>query len=108
MAGCPGRCPSPTGIDGYPGHLCQLPDGRILCTYGFRRPPYAIRGVLSNDQGASWTTARPIDIRAGLPNRDLGYPCTVSAGDRLMSVYYARDATGCTGIHATRWRLPER
>ena len=31
--------PRPTGIDGYPAHLLQLGDGRILCTYGFRRSP---------------------------------------------------------------------
>ena len=99
--------PEPAGIDGYPGHLTLLPDGRILCTYGFRRPPYAIRAVLSDDDGASWTTARPIAIRSGLPNRDLGYPCTVNTEDRLLSVYYARDEMGCTCIHATRWRLPE-
>lgn len=98
--------PEPTGIDGYPGHLTLLPDGRILCTYGFRRPPYAIRAVLSDDQGASWT-AQPIAIRSDLPNRDLGYPCTVSAGEGLVSVYYARDSTGCTCIQATRWRLAE-
>ena len=87
--------PEPTGIDGYPAPPALLPDGRLLCTYGFRRPPYAIRGVLSNDEG-ELDRARPIDIRAGLPNRDLGYPCTVSAGGGLISVYYARDATGCT------------
>ncbi|MGD9510541.1 MAG: sialidase family protein [Geminicoccaceae bacterium] len=98
--------PEPTGIDGYPGHLTLLPDGRILCTYGFRRPPYAIRAVLSDDQGASWT-AQPIAIRSNLPSRDLGYPCTVRAGEELISVYYARDATGCTCIHATRWCGPE-
>ena len=99
--------PVPTGIDGYPAHLCQLPDGRLLCTYGFRRPPFAIRAVLSTDDGASWLEHGTIEIRSDLPNRDLGYPCTVCSGERLLSIYYTRDASGVTGIHGTGWRVPD-
>lgn len=98
--------PQPTGIDGYPAHLLQLPDGTLVCTYGFRRPPYAIRAALSTSQGAHWTTRAPIEIRAGLPGRDLGYPCTVRREDDLLTLYYARDGEGITGLHATSWRLP--
>ena len=103
----PGRSRCPPGIDGYPAHLCQLPDGRLLCTYGFRRPPFAIRAVLSTDDGASWPEQGTIEIRSGLPNRDLGYPCTVCSAERLLSIYYTRDASGVTGIHGTGWRMPE-
>ena len=98
--------PAPTGIDGYPPHLLQLADGRVLCTYGFRKPPFQIRAVLSRDGGATWDTANPVIIRSGLPNKDLGYPCTVPIGDgHLLTVYYAQDASGTTGIWATRWSL---
>jgi hypothetical protein len=100
--------PVPTGIDGYPCHLTALTDGRVLCTYGFRRPPFAIRCVLSADQGATWTTGDPLEIRSDLPSRDLGYPCTVTAGAELLTVYYGRDAAGLTCILATRWRLPDQ
>ena len=99
--------PVPTGIDGYPAHLCQLPDGRLLCTYGFRRPPFAIRAVLSTDDGASWPEQGTIEIRSGLPNRDLGYPCTVCGTEGLISIYYTKDESGVTGIHGTGWRMPE-
>ena len=98
--------PVPTGIDGYPGHLCQLPDGRILCTYGFRRPPYAIRAAISDDDGSSWPAAETVEIRTGMRSRDLGYPCSAACREDLLSVYYARDASGVTGICASRWQLP--
>lgn len=98
--------PEPTGIDGYPAHLCRLPDGRILCTYGFRRPPYAIRAVHSADGGRRWSVEAPIDIASGLGSKDLGYPCTLPRTDgALVTVYYARDPAGVTGLRARVWRL---
>jgi hypothetical protein len=95
--------PMPAGIDGYPAHLCSLPDGRILCTYGFRRPPYAIRAALSADSGVTWP--EQLEIRSGLPGKDLGYPCTVTAGGHMLTVYYGRDEFGSTCILATAWAL---
>ena len=95
-----------TGIDGYPAHLLRLADGRLLCTYGFRKPPFAIRAVLSEDAGVSWQATRPISIRTGLPNKNLGYPCTLQLpnGD-LLTIYYAEDEAGTTGIWASAWSL---
>lgn len=98
--------PRPTGIDGYPAHLLALADGRLLLTYGFRKPPFAIRAVLSEDGGESWSTAAPLTIRDRLPNKDLGYPVTVASGLGLLTVYYAEDDAGVTGIHSSRWNLP--
>ena len=96
----------PTGIDGYPAHLLRLADGRLLCTYGFRKPPFAIRAVLSEDDGVSWQATRPISIRAGLPNKNLGYPCTLQLPDGdLVTIYYAEDNAGTTGIWASAWSL---
>ena len=98
--------PKPTEIDGYPAHLCGLSDGRILCTYGFRRPPYAIRAAVSDDGGVSWPMEQLIEIRSPLPSRDLGYPCTVLPIRARLSTYYARAEDGCTCIFSTRWQLP--
>lgn len=100
--------PQPTGIDGYPAHLCALPDGRLLCTYGYRRPPYAIRGAVSADGGASWTSEAPLELRSGLPGRDLGYPCTLPTEAGMVTVYYARDAADRTCIFASHWQLPRQ
>lgn len=98
--------PEPTGIDGYPPHLLLLDDGRMLCTYGVRRPEFSICAVQSMDGGHSWTTTAPIHIRRKLLNRDLGYPVTVLLSDgSLFTVYYCQDQAGITGIEHTRWRL---
>jgi hypothetical protein len=97
--------PVPTGIDGYPAHLLQLADGRLLCTYGYRKPPYAIRAVLSDDDGATWQIERTITIRENLPNKNLGYPCTVVVGTGLLTLYYGEDADGVTGIWASSWQM---
>ena len=51
-------------------------------------------------------TGDPIAIRAGLPNKDLGYPVTLPLSDgELLTVYYAQDSEGVTGIWGTRWLL---
>lgn len=100
--------PTPTGIDGYPAHLAALPDGRVLCTFGFRRPPYAIRTAVSADDGASWPAEELIELRTPLPSRDLGYPCTVHTEAGLLSVYYSRGEGGCTCVFATSWHLPRQ
>jgi hypothetical protein len=93
-------------IEGYPPHLLLLPDGRVLCTYGWRQPDYGIRAVLSHDGGETWDIERAIRIRSGLPNKDLGYPCTILDGDgSLFTVYYGQGSDGVTCIMATRWRL---
>lgn len=93
-----------TPIAGYPPHLLKTPDGAILCTYGRRRPDYSIRAVFSHDGGRSWDVENAICIRGGLPNKDLGYPCTIAAGPgEFFTVYYCQDAQGLTGIEATSW-----
>ena len=39
---------------GYPNHLLKLRDGRILCTFGYRRKPMGVRALLSEDGGRTW------------------------------------------------------
>jgi hypothetical protein len=98
--------PTALPIEGYPPHLLALPDGRILCTYGWRQPDFGIRAVISTDGGESWDVERTIRIRGGLPNKDLGYPATVLEDDgSLFTVYYGQDGQGITSILATRWRV---
>jgi BNR repeat-like domain len=98
--------PKQLPIEGYPPHLLLLPDGRVLCTVGWRYPDFGIRGVISHDGGDSWDIERTIRIRGGLPNKDLGYPCTLLESDgSLFTVYYGQDSDGVTCIWGTRWRL---
>lgn len=98
--------PVPTPILGYPAHLLRLPDGRILCVYGYRYPPYSIRAVLSTDEGRSWDAEHPLIVRDDLPNRDLGYPSSILMDDGcIFTVYYGQDKDGVTCIQATRYLL---
>jgi hypothetical protein len=98
--------PEMTAIDGYPPHLLALPDGRLLCTYGYRAPEHSIRAVLSEDDGRRWQAEHPLRIRGALPNKDLGYPCSLLCSDgRVFTAYYAQDPDGVTAIQGTWWHL---
>jgi hypothetical protein len=79
----------PTKIWGYPAHLLELPDGRILCTYGYRRAPFGLRYCLSRDGGRTWDVDREVVLRADGGSGDLGYPSVVELGDgRVLMVYW--------------------
>jgi hypothetical protein len=96
----------PRPIDGYPAHLLLLQDGRILCTYGYRKPDFSIRAVASGD-GLIWDVAHTLVIRDGLRNKDLGYPTTLPRADgRLCTFYYAQAPDGVTCIQSTTFQLP--
>lgn len=95
-----------TPIWGYPAHLLNLPDGRILCTFGYRRKPFGIRAVLSTDGGSSWEVENPFIVRDDFPNGDLGYPSSVYRSDgTIYTVYYGQDQDGVTCIMASLYRL---
>jgi hypothetical protein len=85
--------PADTGIAGHPAHLLRLADGRILCTYGERKPPFAICTALSLDEGRTWRPGP--GVRSGPPDRDFGYPVNLQRRDgRLASIHCARDPAG--------------
>ncbi|MEZ4701654.1 MAG: sialidase family protein [Rhodothermales bacterium] len=78
---------------GFPPHLFQLSDGRVLLTYGYRRPPYGERAAISPD-GITWSADDEIILRDDAPNHDLGYPASLEiAPDTLLTVYYQRPDT---------------
>ena len=110
--------PQQTKIWGYPAHLLKLQDGKVLCTYGYRRPPYGIRASVSDDNGKTWDTDHEyiIDSLAfgsvpynAIPNKsDLGYPvCSQISKDSVYTVYYTTDNRGVTYIAAKKWSLKE-
>lgn len=117
-----------TRIWGYPAHLLQLQDGRLLCSYGYRREPAGIRAVVSNNGGWSWDLAderilrddggtpaqawsaadlKLFKTKAGLAGApDLGYPRSIQLADgTIFSVYYFTAKDGITHVAATKWRL---
>ena len=109
-----------TPLWGFPPHLTLLSDGRVLCTYGHRRPPYGQRACISED-GVNWSLDNEFVLRDNAPNKDLGYPVSIelSPGE-ILSVYYQpnvpKGANPETrpphpnrkkpGILGTIWKLP--
>jgi hypothetical protein len=94
--------PEVTPMYGGPGHLLNLHDGRLLCTYGRRKAPFGVRACLSDDGGRTWDLEREIVIRADLPNGDLGYPTTIEyAPGELFCCYYGQEPDGVTCIQGT-------
>jgi sialidase-1 len=97
----------PHGIDvwGLPSHLLRLVDGRLLMSYGHRRPPFGNQARVSKDHGRTWS--EPLIISGDGHDHDLGYPSTVQLGDgSLLTVWYERLATSPKAVlrHA-RWTL---
>lgn len=79
--------PHPIGVWGLPSHLLRLRDGRLLMTYGHRRPPFGNQARLSQDQGHTWSEA--MIISGDGIGGDLGYPSTVELADgSLLTVWY--------------------
>lgn len=80
--------PHETPLWGYPPHLALLSDGRILCSYGHRRPPFGQRACVSDD-GITWKLKNERILRADAPNKDLGYTVSTELSPgKILTVYY--------------------
>jgi sialidase-1 len=112
--------PFATPLWGFPPHLALLSDGRVLCTYGYRRPPFGQRACLSSD-GVSWNLREEQILRDDAPNGDLGYPASIELEPGvILTVYYQPDVPPGTtqrmeppdpertkpGILGTIWKVP--
>lgn len=88
-AGVTWSLPKRLDLWGYPAHVLQLADGRLLATYGFRRPPWGVRACLSEDDGETWNLREEIIIRCDGHCRDLGYPSSVElTPGEVFTAYY--------------------
>lgn len=77
-----------TPLWGFPPHLLQLSDGRILCSYGYRRAPFGQRACFSDD-GINWKLEDEIILRDDAANKDLGYPVSIElVPGKILTVYY--------------------
>ncbi len=89
--------PKWTNIWGYPPELVALKDGRYLMIYGYRRPPYGVRGVISED-GLTWDVKNEFVVReGGVPGRTV----SDTPGSSRMS-----PGSGKVGSGAIDWRNP--
>jgi sialidase-1 len=80
--------PKRTAMWGCPPFILRLQDGRLLALYGYRRPPFGIRGCLSSDDGATWDTDSEIVLRDDGGHVDLGYPTALELQPGLVLVVY--------------------
>lgn len=104
-----------TGAAQHPGHLLRMNDGRILLTYGNRRPPTpSIQILLSDNEGETWNFhARDLVSLEGAVIRswgygDMGYPSTVQLADgTLVTAYYSWGIESHNRYHmgVVRWKL---
>ena len=97
--------PHPIGVWGLPSHLLRLRDGRLLMSYGHRRPPFGNLARVSSDHGRTWSP--PVTISDDGPGGDLGYPATVERPDgRLVTVWYeSMKGMPNAVLRQAEWRL---
>jgi len=97
--------PHSIGVWGLPSHLLRLRDGRLLMSYGHRRPPFGNQVRLSEDEGQTWSDA--IVISNDGPGGDLGYPSTVELDDgSLVTAWYeVRPGSPASILRQARWKL---
>jgi len=99
-----------TGIWGYPAHLLKLHDGRMLCSYGYRRDAMGVRAVLSMDGGHTWDIDNEVVLRAdGFGHGgNLGYPISAeTAPGQIFTIYYITNQDGITHVAGTIWEVPK-
>jgi len=114
--------PFATPLWGFPPHLLLLSDGRVVCSYGYRRPPFGERACISAD-GVLWKLEDEVVLRDDAPNGDLGYPASVELEPGLvLTVYYQPNVPAGTqqpmkppdphrkkpGILGTIWKVSPR
>ncbi len=93
--------------NGNPPSLGLLPDGRLVCIYGFRSPVWSLRARVSSDQGHTW--GAEIMLRDDGRNFDIGYPRSVLRADgQIVTVYWFNtEARPDSHICAVIWHPDE-
>lgn len=97
--------PHSIGVWGLPSFLTRLRDGRLLMSYGYRRPPFGNQARWSDDDGATWS--EPLTICGDGAGGDLGYPSTVQLeDDSLLTVWYEKPkASSQAVLRQAKWQL---
>jgi hypothetical protein len=94
-----------------PPALTRGTDGRLVLTYGYRKPiagPTSIRARISEDDGATW--GEELVLRTGGGDEDIGYTRNALRPDgKILTVYYwNEDEKTERYIAATLWTPPAR
>jgi len=82
------------GFQGHPLHALNLPDDRVLLTYGYRHEPRGIRARILNAECTDFATAPEIILRDDGTTSDLGYPWSVQMDEKRVLVTYYFNVDG--------------
>lgn len=95
----------PLGVWGLPSHLLRLRDGRLLMSYGHRRPPFGNQARVSADGGRTWSA--PLLVSTDGAGGDLGYPSTVELADGTLYTAWYELLAGSTKavLRGAHWQL---
>ena len=95
--------------NGHPPHLLALADGRLLMTYGWRRPGFGVRARVSVKRGNYLWWSDEVILCDQADNLDVGYPSTVQLPDgSLVSLWYQyRESAGVASLHWLKWTLED-
>jgi hypothetical protein len=98
-----------TPMLGFPAHMIQLPDGKVVCVYSRRYPKNGGCGeyaCISDDGGKSWDIENEICL-ASWHYLDLGYPSTARLPDgTLLTIFYQQEKPfDLPCLMATKWRV---
>jgi sialidase-1 len=89
-----------------PLDIYELEDGRVLASYGRRKPPFGIRVCLSEDEGKTWDMENEVVLRDDGFGRDVGYPSSEQLDDgSILTVYYWYGNDNIRHVESTRWVL---
>ncbi len=89
-------------FQGHPLNALQLPDNRVLLTYGYRHKPHGIRARILNPECTDFETASEIVLRDDGDNGDIGYTWSVQLDDnRVLVIYYFNKENGTRYIAGT-------
>ena len=83
-----------TPVWGYPQHLRPLRDGRLLMTYGYRRPPWGIRACLSRDHGKTWRFCMTGAFSGGLSPVPLEAQVTIGLPTSIQLCWHPHNGGG--------------
>jgi hypothetical protein len=90
------------GFQGHPLNALQLPDKRVLLTYGYRHKPFGIRCRILNAECTDFATAEEFVIRDDGGNSDIGYSWSeLLDNNRVLVTYYFNVNNGIRHIAGT-------
>ena len=87
--------PSPlTELGQQPAGAFQLASGKLMVTWGNRRPPFGAAAMLSRDGGKTWDYEHRVSLAWDAPGGECGYANGAQAGDgSIVVTYYVMPVT---------------